>query len=128
MVNIASSFQRQRLVSSLVRISCACAARIAALPQERKLAVAEAPKALLPFGAGCTAIFAAACATFSESDDLEKRQLDLHMLDYTARETCENRRTRKANTPIQAPCYPAETNMSYESYVNVLTNLFLSSH
>eukprot|EP00434_Breviolum_minutum_P036479 symbB.v1.2.032322.t1/scaffold3845.1/size49333/2 len=31
--------------------------------QERKLAVAEAPKALLPFGAGCTAIFAAACVT-----------------------------------------------------------------
>eukprot|EP00435_Cladocopium_sp_Y103_P000887 s1562_g1.t1 len=31
--------------------------------QERKLALAEIPKALLPFGAGCTAIFAAACVT-----------------------------------------------------------------
>ena len=42
--------------------------------QERKLAVAEAPKALLPFGAGCTAIFAAACAAFSATT--ESRQLD----------------------------------------------------
>ncbi|CAK9103548.1 unnamed protein product [Durusdinium trenchii] len=34
-----------------------------AAEQERKLAVAEVPKALLPFGAGCTAIFAAVCVT-----------------------------------------------------------------
>ncbi|CAE7202880.1 unnamed protein product, partial [Symbiodinium necroappetens] len=34
-----------------------------AAEQERTLASAEAPKALLPFGAGCTAIFAAVCVT-----------------------------------------------------------------
>lgn len=37
--------------------------------QERKLALAEIPKALLPFGAGCTAIFAAACAGSLELRD-----------------------------------------------------------
>ncbi|CAJ1380295.1 unnamed protein product [Effrenium voratum] len=34
-----------------------------AAEQERALAAAEGPKALLPFGAGCTAIFAAVCVT-----------------------------------------------------------------
>ena len=44
-----------------------------ALHQERTLATAEASKALLPFGAGCTAIFAAVCAR-----GLKRTAKDLH--------------------------------------------------
>ncbi|CAE7301825.1 Ank3 [Symbiodinium natans] len=45
-----------------------------AAEQERTLATAEAPKALLPFGAGCTAIFAAVCVTLKifEEDPANK--------------------------------------------------------
>eukprot|EP00439_Symbiodinium_sp_Y106_P013852 s4413_g1.t7 len=45
-----------------------------AAEQERTLATAEASKALLPFGAGCTAIFAAVCVTLKifEEDPANK--------------------------------------------------------